>query len=303
MPSPNLYRLILLLALCCYLGAAQELSTVSTKHPEQIAGRWEATTSNGVEGIGIEISTSSKGPIGSERERFDSQDVNIRVYTRDDGKETWGYFAARYRATPASFDKILVDGHSFDLFDGRRLRVHGAEFSGLKQFDLEIVLLPRSDKWMGTWSRPGKYEYVTLARPEPADNAKLNRFVGRWVGEPGPNSPNSSDRTTLNIRQSADGVITGSLDHASSWTDFRSGEVHNDRYDGQLLNIESATDTTLILRTNSAASPIDQYRATLSPDGAMLTGSWSVSGGGGKPAAPDQFRRSPSTMIPQSPSR
>jgi len=295
----NLLRLILLLAFCCFLGAAQELSTVSTEHPEQIGGRWETTTSNGVEGIGFEISTSSKGPIGSEKEQFDWQDVSIRVYTREDGKETWGYFAARYKAAPHLYDDIL-EGHSFDLFDGRRLRAHSAEVSGLKQFDLDITFLPGRNKWMGTWSRPGKNEYVTLARPEPKDDAKLSRFAGQWIGEPGPNSPNGSDRTTLNIRQSADGVITASLDRTSSWTEFGSGAIRNDRSDGQQLNIESATDATLVLSRYSAAAPNLQYRAELSPDGQMLTGSWSVLGGGGpRLNIADQFRRASATTGPQ----
>src|SRR5215475_5715360 len=218
----NSIRLICLLSTCCFLTAAQELSSVSTEHPEQIGGRWETSTSTGVEGIGLEINSSSKGSLGSEAEHFDWQNVNIRVYTRDSSEEVWGYFAAREKAAPHLYDDIL-GGHSFDLFDGRRLRVHSIEVSGLKRFDLDITFLPDSNKWAGTWSRPGKIEHIVLTRPEANGSAKPSKLVGEWVGNPGPESPNSFASTVLAIRQSSDGVITASLDRISSFRDARSG--------------------------------------------------------------------------------
>ena len=299
----NSIRLICLLSACCFLAAAQGLSSVSTEHPEQIGGRWETSTRGGVEGIGLEVSSSSEGSLGSDGEHFNGQSVNIRVYTRDSGEEVWGYFAAREKAAAHLYDDIL-DGHSFDLFDGRRLRVHSTEVSGLKQFDLDITFLPDSNEWVGTWSRPGKTEHIVLKRPEANTSAKSSKLVGEWGGSPGPESPNSFASTILDIRQSSDGVITASLDRIYSVKDARSGVISNDRRNGEQLHIESLSDDgTLVVRTTSPAAPAFEYRGTLSPDGQFLKGSWTTLGGGGRLNVADDFRRMPFGFVPEQSAR
>jgi hypothetical protein len=288
----NVLRLISLLATCFFLGAAQELSPIPTENPEQIGGRWETATPSGVEGIGFEVLTASTGQMGTKSERFDWQSISIRVYTRESGQETWGYFAARYKATPKSYEELL-DGHSFDLFDGRRLRIHSVEFDGLKQFDLDLTLSPSANIWYGTWSRPGQNEHVVLTRPSANATDKPNPIVGQWIGEPIPNSSRFFEPSTLDIRQSADGVLSVWLDRTSTAIDLHTGVMHNERRNGEQLNVESRTDAALVLNTNHSAGAHYQYRATLSADGQLLTGNWGAPGGGGRLAAAEQFRRAP----------
>jgi hypothetical protein len=91
---------MLLLRLTCILSLllspAQKGADIRTPHPELIAGPWEAADASGIDGIFFEIATSSSGPSG--REQFDWQTMNIRVYHRERGKETWGYFGTKDQA-------------------------------------------------------------------------------------------------------------------------------------------------------------------------------------------------------------
>jgi hypothetical protein len=171
----NLLRLISLLSICCFLGAAREIPTIPAHHPEKIGGRWEMVTPTGVEGLGFEIfSRSNGGP--SDGEHFVLQQVNVLVYTREAGKEKGGYFSAQYR--PKRETELLRYPTSFEVFDGRHLRIHFTDTIDVEPFDLDIAFLPKANKWIGTWSRDGKDERVTLVRPEAHSGAEPNKFVG-----------------------------------------------------------------------------------------------------------------------------
>jgi hypothetical protein len=287
----NLLRLICLLSICCFLGAAQEVPPIPAEHPEQIGGRWETATTTGIEGIGFEIWSASKRPLGSEGEHFVWQNVNVRVYTREGGRETWGYFNAQYRLKPKT--DPLPDSSSFEVFDGRHLRIHFTDTTDIKPFDLDIVFVPKSNKWIGTWSRNGKDERVTLTRPEVNDGAKPNKFVGEWIGEPSSDPADPFEPTTLNICESTDGVLSAWLDTTSSATSSQSGATHNNTRYGQHLDIESMTESTLVLKPNNSTGALYQFRGSLSANGQMLKGSWDSQGGGGRLSAAGQFRRAP----------
>jgi hypothetical protein len=84
-----------------------------TEHPELIAGPWEVASASEIDGIFFEIVTSSSGPSGHEQ--FDWQTMNIRVYQREEGRETWGYFGTKDKATPQSYS--MQDDQSFIVFD------------------------------------------------------------------------------------------------------------------------------------------------------------------------------------------
>lgn len=269
----NLLRLICLLSICCFLGAAREPPLIPAHHPEQIGGRWETVTPSGIEGLGFEIFSQSNGAPG----HFVLQQVNLRVYTREGGKEKGGYFSATYWLKPVP--SLLPYPTSFEVFDGRHLRMNFSDASDITPFDLDIFFSPKVNEWIGTWSHNGKDERVRLARPEANNGAEQSRFVGEWIGEPSSNTVDGS--TTINIRQSSDGVL-------AAWLDETPSPIQKNGYQ---LSIESVSDSAIVLKTNNSTCGNDQFRGSLSADGQSLAGKWGRSSGYcGTPSA-TQFRK------------
>jgi hypothetical protein len=281
-------HLMCLLSASCLFSALQSEAQVPTEHPELIAGPWEVASFSGIDGISFEIETSSSGPTG--REQFDWQTMNIRVYHRQGGKETWGYFATKDKATPQSYS--MQDDHSFTLFDGERLRIHFIDVTELSPFDLDITFSPTSNKWSGTWSRSGQDLRVILTRPEPNRGVSRSVFVGDWIGESVPDSPQHFAPGSLHVRESLDGVLSAWLDRTIVGMDPQTRYIHEDRRNGVWLKLSSATDTGLTLDTTNPMGPPSQFRASLSEDHQVLTGIWDKSGGG-RLNAPDRFRKVP----------
>jgi len=272
-------------------GAVQVEAQVPTEHPELIAGPWEVASVSGIDGISFEIVTSSSGATG--RRQFDWQTIDIRVYHREGGKETWGYFAIKDKASPQSYG--MQDDHSLTLFDGERLRIHSVDIGDLKPFDLDITFSPASNDWSGTWSRSGQNLHVVLKRPEANLGVTPSVFVGDWVGESGPNSRHYLAPGNLHIRESRDGVLFAWLDRTISGTDARTGSIHSDQRNGEWLKVNSATETDLILDTTNPGGPPYQFRGSLSEGKQLLTGIWERPSGG-RLNAPDRFRRTSSGL-------
>lgn len=281
-------RLMCLLSVSCLLSAPQREAQVPTEHPELIAGPWEVASVSAIDGTSFEIVTSSSGP--TDREQFDWQTMNIRVYHREGGKETWGYFATTDKASPQSYS--LQDGHSFTLFDGERLHIHFVDGTELKSFDLDITFLPASNKWSGTWSRSGQNLHVVLTRPEPNRGVRPSAFVGDWIGEYVPNTRVHLAPGSLHIRESLDGVLSVWLDRTISGTDPKTRSIHKDQRNGEWLKVSSATDTELIVDTTNPTAGPSQFRVSLSEDHQVLTGIWDQPSGG-RLNAPDKFRKAP----------
>ena len=281
-------RLMCLLSVSCLLSAPQREAQVPTEHPELIAGPWEVAAVSAIDGISFEIVTSSSGQTG--REQFVWQTMNIRVYQREGGKESWGYFATKDKASPQSYS--LQDGHSFTLFDGERLRIHFVDGTELKSFDLDITFSPASNKWSGTWSRSGQNLHVVLTRPEPNRGVRPSVFVGDWIGEYVPNTRLHLALGSLHIRESLDGALSVWLDRTISSMNPKTRSIHKDQRHGEWLNVSSATDTQLIVDTTNPTAPASQFRVSLSEDHQVLTGIWDQPGGG-RPNAPDKFRKAP----------
>jgi len=283
-------RLTCLLSLGYLLCAMHGEAQVPTQHPELIAGPWEVAGAPGIDGIFFEIVTSFSGPTGQEQ--FDWQTMNIRVYHREGGKETWGYFGTKDKASPESYN--MQDDHSFTLFDGEHLWIHFIEVTDLKPFDLDITFSPTSNRWTGTWTRSSQNLHVVLKRPEPKPGVVPNVFVGDWVGEFAPDSPHLAPGS-LHIRQSLDCVVSAWLDRTISGMDPRTGSIHNDQRNGEWLKV-TGTDTGLILETTNPMGPPSQFRGNLSADHQVLTGAWERPAGG-RLNAPDRFRRAPSPTL------
>jgi len=218
----HLLRLMRVLSVSLVFSAAQGEAQVPTEHPEPIAGPWEVASTSGIEGIFFEILTSSSGP--TSREQFDWQTMNIRVYHRERGKEAWGYFGTKDKASPQSYN--MQDDHSFTLFDGEHLRIHSIEVTQLKSFDLDITFSPTSNEWSGTWSRSRQNLHAVLKRPEPNPGVTPRVFVRDWAGESAPHSPHYFAPGSLHIRESIDGVLSAWLDRTISGMDPKTRSIH-----------------------------------------------------------------------------
>jgi hypothetical protein len=256
----------MLLRLACFIFVAvllcagqyngQILST-----PELVEGPWETTGASGIDGIFLTIETG-----------LNWQTINIRVYHRVNGKETWGYFATGEKATTESYK--MQDAHSFTLFDGTHLRIHFVDVTDLKPFDLDLTFSPGTREWSGTWSRPGQAPKVTLRRPEPKSGLPANPFVGDWT--------TPSAKNSLHIRQSSDGALSAWLDRA----------FPGDERNGERLYILSSNGPELDLERSADTGPAHRYHGTLSGNGRTLTGEW-VDEGFGRLNAPDRFQKAP----------
>ena len=74
----------------------QDQVQAPTLHPELIAGPWETVSAKGIDGVFFQFATSSFGPSGNPQIAW--QTVDIRVYHRQERKETWWRIAS-----PANF--------------------------------------------------------------------------------------------------------------------------------------------------------------------------------------------------------
>lgn len=278
----DLRVLVLLLSAGLFCSGRHGQVQVPTLHPELIAGPWETVSATGIDGVFFQFVTSSSGPSGNPQIAW--QTVDIRVYHRQERKETWGWFATIYRAAPESPD--VNDDHTSTQFDGQRLRINFTDTTNVKPFDLDISFSSREEIWTGTWSRSGQPSNVMLKRPGTSGALTPSGFVGDWKGE----ADTFVDSGSLHIRESRDGMLSAWLDRTTSGTDPRTNTILSDQRNGEFLQVYSIPGRGLILETSNAGAPAYHYRGKLSEDRQVITGSWE-NGAGGRLSAPDKFRR------------
>jgi hypothetical protein len=92
-------HLVHLISISVFVSTVQNNTRIPSTNPELIEGPWETTGASGIDGIFLTIETGS-----------DWQTINIRVYHRDKGKESWGYFATNEKASAESY-KTQDDTH------------------------------------------------------------------------------------------------------------------------------------------------------------------------------------------------
>jgi hypothetical protein len=258
---------VCLITISALVSTGQENTRIPSTNPELIEGPWETTGASGIDGIFLTIETGS-----------DWQTINIRVYHRDKGRESWGYFATNEKTTTESYK--MQDDHSFTLFDGEHLRIHFTEITEIQPFDLDITFSSTSHEWSGTWSHSQQTFHALLKRPEPNTGVMPSVFVGDWTGE---STKPYLACGSLHIRQSSDGTLSSWLDRVIASSDRRNGE---------LLRVYSVTASGLLLERRGEIGPSSHYRGILSDDRQVLTGTWTQTGGG-ELNAPDKFRKLP----------
>ncbi len=93
-----LLQQVCLISISAFLCTGQENTQIPSTNPGLVEGPWETTGPSGIDGIFLTIETGSNW-----------QTINIRVYHRDKGKESWGYFATNERATTQSYKTARVN--------------------------------------------------------------------------------------------------------------------------------------------------------------------------------------------------
>ena len=257
-------RLILRWSIVCLaFSAPVAYAQVPVDDPDLVGGPWEFTGASGIDGIYLQINAMShRSP---EQQQSTYTGVNVRVYHREAGKETGGWFGATNWAIPESH---------VTSFNGKRLVIHFENVRESRRIDVDLTFSPTSRTWTGTWSRDGSPALpVVLERPHQSPGNTVNAFVGDWEGEPDPRFPPKP--TALHVRQASDGALSAWLDLTSSAMECKARSIQtNQSSGGALLRVSSPTDDVLIVETGGDFGPSYRFRGTLSQDGRELTGAW-----------------------------
>lgn len=265
--NKHLARLFVPVALCCVAAVAHGFQERLVSHPEVLAGAWESARAGGVDGIFLSISTHVQA--ATTQSETSTQNVHIRLYHREAGNETGGWYIARSftRDEPA-------------IFDGEHLRLHAVSDGPV----IDVRFDPGKQRWTGTWTRGGQSQDIILERPHRRPDATANPLVADWEGLPDSGAPWRA-ATRLHISESGDGVLTAWLDRIIAPIDQRHGE---------LLQVATSESRTIILSTTAPGGMRYRFRGALSADGSTLTGTWqSETGTGGTLNAATSFRRTP----------
>ena len=216
-------------------------------HPETMAGPWELTDTSGIDGFFLFFGTHARGT--AEQPVITNQSVTIRVYHRQNGTETWGWYSPRESST----------GDATCVFDGKHLRIANDRAGVLVDVTLDAARL----RWTGTWPQNGQPRDVVLERPRPLASVALSPFTGNWEGLR--EATGLDRRTRLHVAQSSDQTFTVWMDRFMLLIDQRHGE---------LLRLESLERDKITLETTNNAGVRDRYQGTLSADGSTLVGTW-----------------------------
>ncbi len=259
MKNPHLRTLVLAGVFCgAFHTAAYGQQPIL--RAELLAGPWEVASPSGIDGIFLKIDThpqrTADQPIAT------GQTVSIRVYHRQSGRETWGWYSADAADVAAAFD-----GQHLQI---RRIRNGPA---------VNLTFHAETQRWTGTWSREGQPRDVALERPHPPLDAAPNPFRGEWEGIPAV-SGFATAQTRLHVDQSLDGTLTVWMDRFFGLNDHRHGE---------LLQLVSLEQQTITLETTNAIGVPYRFLGMLSADRSSLVGRWN--GVTGNLNASENFRR------------
>jgi hypothetical protein len=245
------FRLAAMVSCCITTVYAQQ----PVERPDAVAGPWEVSSPSRIDGVFLV--TDGGQPMPAR--------VTIKVYHRQDSRETWGW----YVASPSPSDDSPA------VFDGRRLRIG----SGVS---LDVIFDPQTLRWTGTWGRGGDQRDVVLERPRPAPGVAPNPFCGDWEGLRDPTGP---WRGRFHIMQSVDGALNAWMDRTTLGTSWRYGES---------LQVISAQGNTIELFLSAYLTGSQwTYVGRLSGDRSRLDGRWGTNSpfSGPSLSAPAMFTR------------
>lgn len=229
---------------------------ISVRDLQALEGPWECRNPIGAAGVFISANTFLTQK--NDQREITSQSIDIRVFQRQGEQEHGGYFSP----------STGLDGST--VFDGKRLIIHFKDRTDIPPFDLDVRFDPTAKHWTGSWSLCDKSLEVVLERPRPEQGVHTSAFVGDWEGYSDPTARFRGAPGTLHIRQGYDGVLFAWLDRT----------IQVDQRNGERLSVRSATQSAIVLATESGVGANYRYEGTLSGDGKQMGGQWHGDGGG-----------------------
>jgi hypothetical protein len=255
------------------IGSTCALSAQELSHPEELAGRWEASDGQGGQiGMNILISTTVPGSatdlIGVPQTL---EDFQIGLYQRSDSD-----------VKPLGFNFFTTSVGGGATWDGRHLRIDLQRKAELPEVHVDLAWNNTTRVWTGSFECAAfRNQAVTLKRPT---RPQTNLFVGTWFER------NGLMNNCLHIAQAQDGTFTG-------WGDdiqipgriryangLRPPERAMLRY-GEIAKVKvSEPDRIEVeLRAYTPMCCSHPFSAVISRDRKSLVGNW--------PAAPNQASR------------
>jgi hypothetical protein len=176
------------------LNSVYVVSAQQTVHPEDLAGRWEASDGSGGEvGMNILISTTVAGSVTSLVDAPQTEkDFEIALYRRRD-------------ANVASLEfNFFTTSSAGVAWDGRELRIDHQRRADIPEIHVKLAWNDEANVWTGSFER-GDFQARAIRLRRPAGTQK-NLFVGTWFD--GARLGNNC----LHIAQSRDGTL-------AAWSD------------------------------------------------------------------------------------
>jgi len=150
-----------------------------------MAGPWEQVTPSGTDGVFLNIRTWIRPTVNQQR--VTERKVMVRVYHRQNGEETWGWYEGS--------------------LDERHLRVA----------DIDVSFHPEDLRWTGTWGQGNGTRQVVLGRPHPSPGQALHSLCGDWELAP---ASRWGEYQSFHIVESSDGRLTGWMDYSGISVDI-----------------------------------------------------------------------------------
>lgn len=242
-------------------------------HPEELAGRWEASDGQGGQiGMNILISTTVPGSatdlIGVPQTL---ENFQIGLYHRSDSD-----------VEPLGFNFFTTSVGGGATWDGRHLRIELLRKAELPEVHVDLAWNNTNRVWTGSFERATfRNHAIMLKRPT---GPPANLFVGTWFER------NGMMNNCLHIAQAQDGTFTG-------WSDdiqipgriryangFRPPERAMLHY-GEIAKVKVSEPDRIEVELR-AYTPIccsHPFSAVISRDGKSLVGNW--------PGGPNQGSR------------
>ena len=248
------------------IGSICALRAQQLSHPEQLAGRWEASDNQGGK-IGMNILISTTIPTCTT-DLIDVpqtlEEFVIGLYQRS-GSDV----------EPLGFNFFATSVNGAATWDGQHLRIDVQPRAELPEVHVELVWNKKAQVWTGSFERAAfRDQAITLKRPA---RPQTNRFVGTWFERDGPMN------NCLHIAQAQDGTFTGWGDDVQIpgrmryANGLRPPERTMEHY-GEIAKVKIAEPSRIEVELR-AYIPIccsHPFSATISGDGESLVGTWAA---------------------------
>jgi len=248
------------------MSSTRASSSQELFHPEELAGRWEASDGQGGQiGMNILISTTVPGSttdlIGVPQTL---QSFQIGLYQRS-GSDV----------KPLDFNFFTTSVGGGATWDGRHLRIDLQQKAQLPEVHVDLAWNKSTHAWTGSFERAAsRNQAITLKRPT---RPQTSPFVGTWFERHG------LMNNCLHIAQAQDGTFTGWADdiQISGRLRYANGLRPPERallHYGQIAKVKVSQPNRIEveLRAYTPMCCSHPFSASISRDRKSLVGNWPV---------------------------